>query len=607
MKLTKLQKRFLVITGIIVGILVIAVIAINIFLATVIRGKIDEALNKSTTDYQITIKRVGVNILTGNLNIRGLKIIPDSSLINDVKQGKTNLKFIQHSEIGLFRIAGVDLYKAIVLGEIYARKIEIRKANIRIDKGPKPSKTVEETEAKNNDKINLDSIYIKGLNKINLHEIDLVNCKLEIFDLAKDEKLFSTGSLDLSLHSVDFVTYPDNPNVFRMEFSKFKAELSTQSLMLPGGWYNLDINKLYYNNAENFLRIDGLGLHPTYKDKYKMAKAFKYTKEIVDLDIDKIFIQSFNLIDATTKNMVFIDSIGISGLNVAILKDKRYPFNETLRPKLPHQLLKHLGFPLYIKMINLTGSNLVYQEKMKDIKELMTASLSDLNVNVQFVTSVKDSIRTGKRMKIKLKANFMKKVPLKIDFVFPLNTVKDTFYFAGSLGAANLKIFNQAAFPAIGMQFVKGHLESVHFKGSANDSVSSGQMTMLYKDLNAEVLKKDRIRKNKFLSWAADAVSRSGNPGKKGKTRVAIMGFNRVMYKGFGNFVWKTLQTGIVNTVSPFGKTVKDDKAVKQKRKEQNQKQKTEKKTLKQTGKTQKQKESSQKTKQKKKKKQKRK
>jgi hypothetical protein len=38
------------------------------------------------------------------------------------------------------------------------------------------------------------------------------------------------------------------------------------------------------------------------------------------------------------------------------------------------------------------------------------------------------------------------------------------------------------------------------------------------------------------------------------------MEFERVPYKGFGNFVWKTLQSGIVATVTPTGKKVRTTK-----------------------------------------------
>ena len=565
MTLSKKHKRWLIITGVIVGILAIVIIAINIILATIIRGQIDKALNKNPTDYQVTINRVGVNILTGNLNVRGLKIVPDSSLINGIKKGKVNLKFIQSSEIGLFRIAGVNIYKALMDGEIYARKIMFKKARIRIYKGKIPPEGIQ-VEDKSQNKFNLDSIYIKGLEKINLHEIDFVNCKLEVFEVAdgkEDTKLFSTGNLNLYLHSVDFVKHPDNPNVFRLEFSKFKAELSVKSLLMPGGWYFLDIRQLLYNNADDFLRIDGLAMHPSYKDKYKMAKAFQYTKEIYDLDINSIYVGSFNLFEILSKNEVIIDSVGISGLKVKILKDKRYPFDESKRPKLPHQLLKNMDFPIYIRKINLSKSDLVYQEKMKDVKDLMTVSLGNLNVNINYVTSIKDSIQEVKMMNARLKGKLMRKVPLTLDFAFPLNIKKDTFYYAGSMAGANLKIFNPASFPAIGAKFQKGRLKSVTFKGGANDSVSKGQMTMLYSNMSVEISQKDRIKKNKFMSWAADAMSRTGNPGKNGTTRIAVMGFKRVMYKGFGNFMWKTLQTGIVNTISPVGKTIKQDKGQK--------------------------------------------
>ncbi len=573
MNLSKKQKRWLIIIGSILGFLIIVIITINIIIATIIRGKIDEALNKNTTDYHVSIKRVGVNILTGNLNIRGLKIIPDSTLIKGVKDGTVDLKFIQSSEIGLFRIAGVDIYKALVDGEIYARRILLKNANVKILNAPKRTEPVKDVKDQSRNKFNPDSISIQGLNKINLHEIDLVNCKLQIIDLKNEKVLFSTGNLDLYLYSVDFITHPDNPNVFRMEFSKFRAELSIRSLLLPGGWYSLDIERLLYNNAGNYLQIDGLAMHPTYKNKYKMAKAFKFTKEIYDLDIDKIYISSFNLFNTITKNRVIVDSVGIDGLKVEILKDKRYPFDETKRPKLPHQLLKTMKFPLYIRKVSLTGSDLVYQEKMKDIKDLMTVSLGSLNVNIQNVTSIKDSIRNVKMMKIRLKGKLMRKAPLTIDFAFPLNIRKDTFYFGGWMGSARLKTFNPASFPAIGAKFEKGKLKNIHFEGGANDSVSRGEMTMLYSDMAVNILQKDRIKKNKFMSWAADAVSRTANPGKNGKTRVAVMGFNRVMYKGFGNFMWKTLQTGIVNTISPVGKTIKEDKSKKQ------QKQKTTKQT----------------------------
>ena len=46
--------------------------------------------------------------------------------------------------------------------------------------------------------------------------------------------------------------------------------------------------------------------------------------------------------------------------------------------------------------------------------------------------------------------------------------------------------------------------------------------------------------KKKFLSWIANTVVHSFNPGKKGKLRTAQMSFERVEYKGLGNFLWNS-------------------------------------------------------------------
>jgi len=159
----------------------------------------------------------------------------------------------------------------------------------------------------------------------------------------------------------------------------------------------------------------------------------------------------------------------------------------------------------------------------------------------------------------------MEKTPLTAKFVLPLNSSIDTFYFTGHLASAKLKEFNRASLPAIGVKFNSGQLNELSFSGSGSSRYSGGEMTMLYTDLDAEVVKKNQKDKSKFLSWAANTVIHTSNPGKNNKLRVAQMEAERVIYKGFGNIVWKALQSGIVNSVTPTGKIKKTSKEQKKK------------------------------------------
>jgi len=96
-------------------------------------------------------------------------------------------------------------------------------------------------------------------------------------------------------------------------------------------------------------------------------------------------------------------------------------------------------------------------------------------------------------------------------------------------------------------------------------------MKFAYHDLEAEVFQQKNTDKNNFLSWSVNNLIHKSNPGKNGELREATMSFERVIYKGFTNFLWKTLQNGLVNSMAPFGKTTEkvDAKKKRQRKREQ--------------------------------------
>ena len=85
-------------------------------------------------------------------------------------------------------------------------------------------------------------------------------------------------------------------------------------------------------------------------------------------------------------------------------------------------------------------------------------------------------------------------------------------------------------------------------------------MTMLYQNLEAKVFKAHSLEKNKFLSWSVNAIIKKSNPHKNKKARIVVMEFERDKYKGLGNYIWKTILSGITNSIAPGGKQVKAHK-----------------------------------------------
>ena len=147
----------------------------------------------------------------------------------------------------------------------------------------------------------------------------------------------------------------------------------------------------------------------------------------------------------------------------------------------------------------------------------------------------------------------------------PYNSPDHTFYSSGhTKGTADFEKLNPTVYPAIGMKFKNGKLDGINFNFSGNSTRTKGELTMLYEDLEVELFKKNDSE-NKTISWVANTFVKKSNPNKSGKTIVGQIDFERIKYKGIGNYLWKSIQSGIVNSMAPFGKHKKKEHTPKKK------------------------------------------
>jgi hypothetical protein len=80
-------------------------------------------------------------------------------------------------------------------------------------------------------------------------------------------------------------------------------------------------------------------------------------------------------------------------------------------------------------------------------------------------------------------------------------------------------------------------------------------MEFLYKDIDVSLVKKKPEKEWGFVSALANWVAVSNNPSAPEKDpKVVEIGFERDKNKGLINYVWKTIQSGMVRTILPTGK-----------------------------------------------------
>ena len=120
-------------------------------------------------------------------------------------------------------------------------------------------------------------------------------------------------------------------------------------------------------------------------------------------------------------------------------------------------------------------------------------------------------------------------------------------------GTTDFSSLNKTVLPAIGLQFKSGRLDGLNFQMAGTPSALDGSLTLLYHHLEVELYKENQ-EKRKTLSWAANVLLKRSNPKPNGRTVVSEIYTERVPYKGLGNYLWKAVESGLINSLNPFGK-----------------------------------------------------
>lgn len=538
--------------------LVILIFSINNIVSSVIRNKVSELLVKNNSElYSASIKNIEFKLLARSVDLEDVFLSPSSKFISEIKDGKSqknNSKKISASSINL---TGISLFKLIFQTSIEVNHLNINNLLIQSfenSKLPKKSTQIEKS-------INMDSIYIEELNGFQINNINFKNIKYQVIDLSTNKVTFQNNPI--SFESSGFKLEEYNENLFKLKPVNNSIEINDIDLTFENTHFEFSIDKIKVQFEERLVSIKNLDFKPIIEPA-KLANTYKFNNDVIGIHIDKLDLLNYDLFKTLNQEGVFIDSIWIDGLSLDIYKDKRKPFDTNKRPKLPHIALKKLKLPLHIQKIKINNGNLKLKHKLNKRDLSMELSIDDIDAQITNITSIK-ALRENP-LKVNIDGKFMKNANLKVIMDFPLRDHQNTFYFGGSLGAAKLYMFDTAIFPILGLKVLKGDLDKLIFSASANEISSSGKMTMLYHDLEAEVFKANSIEENNFLSWTVNNVVRESNPGKNKKIRKVAIGYTRTEYKGLGNYIWKTIQNGIVNTMAPFGIKTEKDKSKKKKR-----------------------------------------
>lgn len=559
------KKKYKIAVGIILG-LALLVLLTSVVVSRIISSKVTELLKEQNIEnLYLSIERTKFSLFDRSLVFSEIHLGPTDSSMVKLKNNELGKQSLQKLSISRLKLRGIQLSPLLFNKKLQVNKIIIDDPLYQHISNGKKQASDTKKEA-----IELDSIHLKHLEGFQLDLVKITNLKVQLIDLNTNKITFENKPLNFEV--TGFKLEELSENYFKLSPVSESFEMTRIKIDFPNIKYSFSVDALKYHFGADHLQIDNLKYKPLV-NKLTLANSYIYNTEVYDISIKDLKIYNFDLEKAFENKGLFMDSIKMSGMSVEIYKDKRKPFDLRKRPKFPHQLLKEMKMPLLVDKISLEKSELIYEEKLDRNDILMKATMKDLKINIFNVSSIKAYREIP--MKVDLSTKFMGKADLHIDMLLPLANNQDTFYFSGFLGPSLMTYYDSAIIPALGLKVLNGRIESLSFKASADNYSSQGTMKLKYRDLEAEVFKPKKAEKNGFLSWSVNNLLHKSNPGNNGELREATMKFDRVLYKGFGNILWKTVQSGIVNTIAPFGMTTeKKEKKKKRKSKREERRQK---------------------------------
>jgi hypothetical protein len=545
------QKKWLKILAVIIVILVGLILSVNMVISYFIEKKVDAILAKNQPkNYSISYKRIGFNFFNKSINIIDLSFKPDTLFLDSLlKTGYKSSAF----DVKIKKIAIIGIcFKEIIKNKfVDIKKIKIKKPEIVVLTIPGKQKKIPE-EVKKKTIALQDSIKIKGLNGVKIGFIEFLKSKFNFKNYKTGKEIIKNEKIDILIKNITLTKSNFNNDFLYPDVENASLTIDNNVIKLENNLYEISFNKFYINFKERFITVDDFRYKPLYSKK-KFSKYLKFQKERYDVEIDKIRVNDIDFRRWIFDKELYIKNIHVSSGDIDIYRDKTLPFDHSKRPLLPNQALKKLKFQFFVDTVYVDKVDFVYEEITKKQKKPLHVEIGGINGTLTNITTINKELNKNDKLKIELKAKLMKKAPLIIKFEFPMLATNNVYYFTAETNSPfNLKILNPAIYPASGMKFSGGIVDELFLNGTAFPTFAHGRFKMLYHDLKLSALDKDGISQKKALSWGVNKLVSTSNPKKGKPPRETIMFFQRDMEKGFGNFLWKTVYSGLKGTIIPI-------------------------------------------------------
>jgi hypothetical protein len=386
---------------------------------------------------------------------------------------------------------------------------------------------------------NVYGVYMQHLNFPNVAFIPFAKSKYSMGNIAvKINDVKADQIVKLETHPMDYT-------------KEAEVAISSFSIKSKDDAYNFDFKNIVLNSMERELRISSFDVIPHAGEK-QFANNYKYQNDRYDVGMKEISLKNIDMNSLIDKRLEASELI-IDNISAKISRDKHKPLKkESKVGKYLSQLLTKLDEPINISKATINNAFIQYRENEPKSDSVGEITFQRTNLSISNITNIPGAIKNNNQMIISFDTKILGQIPLKGNFKFRLDSDNGNFTTSGHAGAFDALILNKVSIPMALIKINSGKINSLDFDFTGNNTHAKGNFLMKYDDLKLDVLKIDKntkkIKKRGLLSMAANLVVKNSNP-LSGDLRKETPEYVRDIYKSFFNLVWKTVFTGMKQTV----------------------------------------------------------
>ena len=369
--------------------------------------------------------------------------------------------------------------------------------------------------------------------------------------VAAEKSKYKLGNISIKINQMqadEIMQLQDHPIDYTKEVQVSCDKISLSS---KDGFYNYVANNITLNSLKKQLDIGSIIVKPLLSEK-TFASRSHFQKDRYDLLLKGIALKNIDMKNLLDKK-IFASNLTVENTSVKIYHDLTKPLSSKSKVgNYPSQMLKKWQVPVNISNATLSNVFIRYKEREKITDSSGIVTFENSNLHIANITNVDSAIQKNNAATISFNSSLLGKIPVKGQFIFYLTGNGGNFAVNGHVSGFDALALNKVAVPMALMRLNTGAINGIDFNFKGNDSGAHGHFVMKYDNLKVDVLKEDKdskeITKKGLKSFFANVLVKNSNPAN-GDLREKDPSFDRDIHKSFFNLIWKTIFTGMKETL----------------------------------------------------------